>query len=49
MDEHRYTLKDVLRFLEFYNKQGLTLDDVIQILEYDGTLPRAVQNQSQPV
>jgi hypothetical protein len=30
-----YTLEEIIRFLEFYDKQGLTIAQVLELLHYD--------------
>lgn len=37
-ETHVYTTADVIKWLRFYEAQGLTLKDCIELLEYDGTL-----------
>lgn len=52
-----FTLDQILTFLKTYERQGLSLGDVIQILEYTGSeqIPQTVQeptdvpSQPQPV
>ena len=46
-----YTVKEFIRFLKFYQMQGLSIDEMVKLLEYygDDELRAFIFNQPEPV